>query len=143
MAGGEGMLQSLKTVMDELPSLDPLDLLAMATVNARKAFRLKDRGTLGAGQYADLVIFNRRPTDNLKELIKTLELEDLFLVVREGLPVYGDASLEKLFQALSVPTDRISVHRTEKLVQKGMLDLLRRISMQTDREISFPFLPVG
>jgi cytosine/adenosine deaminase-related metal-dependent hydrolase len=143
MAGGEGMLQSLKTVMDELPSLDPLDLLAMATVNARKAFRLKDRGTLGAGQYADLVIFNRRPTDNLKELIKTLELEDLFLVVREGLPVYGDASLEKLFQALSVPTDRISVHRTEKLVQKGMLDLLRRIRMQTDREISFPFLPVG
>lgn len=137
------MLQSLKSAMEELPSLDPLDLLAMATVNASQAFRLKDRGSLGAGQWADLVIFNRRPTDNLKEFIQTLELEDLFLVVREGIPVYGDASLEKLFQALSVQTDRISVHRTEKLVQRGMLDLLRRIRMQAGKEISFPFLPVG
>ncbi|KAB2933064.1 MAG: amidohydrolase family protein [Leptonema illini] len=143
MAGGPGMLQSLKSAMEELPSLDPLDLLAMATVNASQAFRLKDRGSLGAGQWADLVIFNRRPTDNLKEFIQTLELEDLFLVVREGIPVYGDASLEKLFQALSVQTDRISVHRTEKLVQRGMLDLLRRIRMQAGKEIFFPFLPVG
>lgn len=143
MAGGSGMLQSLKSAMEELPALDPLDLLAMATVNASLAFRLKDRGALGVGQWADLVIFNRRPTDSLKEIIQTLELEDLFLVVREGIPVYGDASLEKLFQALSVQTDRIPVHRTEKLVQKGMLDLLRRIRMQAGKEISFPFLPIG
>ncbi len=144
MAGGMGMIESLQGALDEnIPGLEPLDVLAMATVNAARAFRLKDRGSLGAGQWADLVIFNRRPTDNLREFMQTLEMEDVFLVVREGIPVYGDASLDKLFQSFSVETDCITVQKSVKLVQKGMQDLLGRIRMQTGKEIQFPFLPVG
>ena len=143
MAGGSNMLSSIQWALKEMPSVDPLDIMAMATVNTAKALRLIDRGSLSAGHFADLVIFNRHQTDNVKELIEDMQLSDVFLVVRDGLPLYGDASLADLFQALSIDTEHIQVQQSDKLIQRGLLQLLERIQIQTGKEMEFPFLPVG
>lgn len=141
MSGGFGMIQSIKAAHNEISSLDPLDLLSMASVNASLAFREKGRGSLDLGQFADLLILNQRRTDNVTELIENLKNEDIFLLVREGLPVYGDIVFEQLFHSLSVEFNTILVGRTEKLVIKGWAELMQRIETQIGKSVSFPFIP--
>lgn len=140
MAGGTDFLTSLRLAATLL-EVDPTEILAMATVNAARAFRVPQRGALGAGQAADLVIFDHRRTDNLKGFLRELSLEDVFLVVRDGVPLYGDASLEHLFVAFQVETDRILIRKKERLARKGIGALLRRIEALTGHEAAFPFLP--
>lgn len=141
MSGGFGMFQSINAAHNEVLSLDPLDLLSMATVNASLAFRETGRGSLDSGQFADLLILNQRRTDNLNEFIENFKEEDIFLLVREGLPVYGDIAFEQLFQSLQVEFNRIRMGRTEKLIVKGWAELIQRIEAQIGKPASFPFIP--
>lgn len=122
--------------------VDPAQILAMVTHNAARAFRLSDRGSLRAGARADLVILRgKNPGDPLGSLVSA-EPEEIFLVVRSGVPVYGDESLERAFTEQGLVFDRIVVRGHRKLVARGLLSLLERVEKTLGQSASFPFLPV-
>jgi len=64
--------------------LDPITAIRMATLNAAEWFRLHDRGGIGPGKRADLVVFS-----NLKDFRAEMVFAGGVLVAQDGVPV-GD-----------------------------------------------------
>jgi adenine deaminase len=64
--------------------LDPVTAIQMATLNAAEWFRLRDRGAIGPGKRADLVVFS-----NLKDFHAEMVFAAGMLVAQDGAPV-GD-----------------------------------------------------
>lgn len=114
--------------------------LAMATTNPAAALRLPEgSGTLDAGAPGDCVVLRGKyPTDPHRSLLEA-ELAEVFLVVRDGVPVYGDEQLEPIFTELGLIFDRVSIGGSRKIVVGQMKKLLESIRATVGRS-GFPFL---
>lgn len=122
--------------------LSPRTLFDMITHNAARAFRLSSRGMIKEKATADLVVLKGKYADDPYKSLFEAELPQIFLIIRDGLPVYGDPSLEPIFTELGVLIDRISVQGAKKIIQKGLKKLLEDVKQQSGRSINFPFIPV-
>lgn len=144
MYGSSSLLAELKSAAEILgPSGETPSLLTnMVTRNPSRAFRLKERGVLERNAAADLfVLRGKYPADPGRSLLEA-DWKDVFLVVREGVPVYGDESLESLFTEMGVVFDRIAVKENRKIIQSGFKKLMESITASAGRSINFEFLPV-
>lgn len=139
MAGGGLFIENLNRARQliEQAGFDSGPIWSMATSVAAYMFKLKKKGTIEAGKDADFVVLSKFPAD-----LETSspEIEDIYLVVKGGLPVYGDEALESIFDELGVKFDRIYVGSSRKLIQSGLLTLLDSIYSMTGAD-DFPFLP--
>ncbi|MBX7059260.1 MAG: amidohydrolase family protein [Leptospirales bacterium] len=146
MYGSQNLLQDVHAASGYFQSqlgqdLDPAQLLAMVTVNAARAFRLKDRGQLRSGARADLVVLRgKRPQDALASFV-TAELDEIYLVIRNGQPVYGEETLEKAFTEHGLTFDRITVRGSRKLIQRGFREAIEKANKTLGRRVNFSFLP--
>ena len=77
----ENLAQALQ-VIDELADLGPVETLKLATSTSARLLDLDDRGTIVAGQRADLLVVEGDPTEDLSAL------ERVRLVVSGGEVVY-------------------------------------------------------
>ena len=77
----ENLAQALQ-VIDELAELGPVATLKLATSTSARLLDLDDRGTIAAGQRADLLVVDGDPTEDLSAL------ERVRLVVSGGEVVY-------------------------------------------------------
>ncbi|MBT5773233.1 MAG: amidohydrolase family protein, partial [Dehalococcoidia bacterium] len=77
----ENLAQALQ-VIDELAGLGPVATLKLATSTSARLLDLDDRGTIAAGQRADLLVVEGDPTEDLSAL------ERVRLVVSAGEVVY-------------------------------------------------------
>jgi cytosine/adenosine deaminase-related metal-dependent hydrolase len=118
----------------------PETLLAMATTNAARALRLKT-GALKPGLPADFfVLQGKHPQDPYRSLCAA-SLKEIYLVVRDGKPLYGAESTEQIFTEMGLLFDRISVDGTKKIVVTGIKKLLENIQATVGRSEDFYFLP--
>ncbi len=113
--------------------MDDSLLLAMVSSNAARAFRWTGRGNLKPDHLADFVVLS---SSSLRET----RPEDIYLVVRAGMPVYGSADLEALFVSAGVHVERVEVAGTQKIVQKGVKKLREAVQKAVGRE-NLPFIP--
>lgn len=148
MTGSLGLLHELREayrIYGELFSeeLDPEILFRMVTENPARAFRMRDRGQIAPGFRADLLIMNQRPGINPYENLIHSGLSDVFLVVKDGLPVYGDPSLEPLFDEVGAPFESIQVEGIKRLITPGIQALLEEVQERLGISKSFPFLPLS
>lgn len=89
-----------------------IELVEMVTCNPAKAIRVADQiGSIKAGLFADLVIFNKLEDDPYRNLIQCTE-KDLKLSIISGRPRYGDI---KYMSSLKIAgTEKIKVGSVTK-----------------------------
>ncbi len=86
LSGSRDLLEELRLVA-QIGDLDESSVEALVTRSAAGLLRLPDRGALGAGLRADIVVLRRGVT--LTRACRT----DVRLVLRDGRPYYGDIDL--------------------------------------------------
>ncbi|MCR9142524.1 MAG: amidohydrolase family protein [bacterium] len=143
MFGSPNLLADLKMAGEAIAEAGfGLDTaLSMVTTNAARAMRLSDTGTLAAGATADFVVLKGKyPRDPHRSLVEA-ELSEIYLVVRDGQPLYGEELFEKIFSEMGLLFDRISVKGSRKIVTAGTKKLLESIRAAVGRSDDFYFLP--
>ncbi|MCB1137577.1 MAG: hypothetical protein KDK23_02435, partial [Leptospiraceae bacterium] len=139
MAGGRGMIDNLHMAarMLDHPELLPEILFS----NPARIFRQEDRGELEQGKRADVLVVQSRNRD-IQTVLRDLTPEKVFLVVREGVPVYGEETLEPIFRHCNVNFDRIQVGSSRKLIVEGISGLIDSIAAVAGRDRVSEILPL-
>ena len=141
MAVGKGMIDNLQLARQTLGS--HIDLLPEILLsNPARIFRQGDRGTLEAGKKADVLVVQSRSRD-IQQVIADLSPEKVFLVIRDGVPVYGEETLEPVFRHCNVNFDRIQVGSSRKLIVAGVSGVLDSLSSVAGRNRISEILPVA
>lgn len=138
MAGGKHLFDDFK-VLQKSVGLTAEQIYQMATVNAAQAFGLKHGISLKNS--ADFLVI-RKTNSGPKETLVNADLQDVFLLVVDGKPVYADEVLEAIFTQMGILFDRIQVGSNKKIIQKGLKNLLDSITKSMGTSPKFDFLPV-
>lgn len=117
-------------------------VVKMLTENPAKALSLHDRGLLKEKMKGDLLVIDG---DNTKpySAVTSMDFENIMLVVIDGIPIYGDISFARLFEALEVDYHRVMVASSAKIINGDALGLLQRIQRAVGFKKQLPFLPIG
>lgn len=142
MLGSPNLLADLRRAGELLHAAgrSPDGALAMATTNAATALRLPEgTGTLEAGAPGDCVVLRGKYASDPQRSLLEAELSEVYLVVRDGVPVYGEEQLEPIFTELGLIFDRVTIGGSRKIVVGQMKKLLESIRATVGRS-GFPFL---
>ena len=145
-SGGLNMLYEMKfdrTLYRKLTGkiLPDQKIVEMVTSNPAKAFRLYKNGAIKSGNIADITVF-RNNGKNLWQSVVDAELEDVLLVIIDGLPAYGLAEYSDLFDDLGVEYQHVVVKGQERIVIGDLKGLLKRVSRAVGFKKELPYLPV-
>lgn len=122
--------------------LSPKTLFEMVTSNPAKAFRIeKQLGSIEVGKIADLTILTRNFEDPYLNLCES-NLNSIRLVLRDGLPVYGDISLKSFFEESGVRVEKISIENAEKYLVASPGKLLESLVVSLGYKKDLAFFPV-
>jgi len=113
----------------------------MITVNAAKAFWMKNSGRIKDGYIADFVIFKDRGDSSAASVVAA-GLADVLLVVIDGVPAYGDARFSGIFDSFRVKYQKAVIDGAEKVIKGDLIGLMKRISRAVGYKKEFPFMPV-
>lgn len=116
-------------------------IFQMVTENPAKAFRLYKNGLIKAGNLADITIF-RNNGNNPYQSVVDAELEDVLLVIIDGLPAYGMAEYAHLFDELGVEYQHVNIRGQERVIIGDLIGLMKRISRAVGFKKELPYLPV-
>ncbi|MBN2039565.1 MAG: amidohydrolase family protein [Spirochaetes bacterium] len=116
-------------------------IVNMVTVNAAKAFRLKNTGQIKANYTADLVAFANTREDPYDSIVSA-ELKDVMLVVIDGKPVYGNSEYSEIFNSLDLEYQDVRIDGVDKIITGDVIGLTERINRAVGFHKKFPFLPV-
>jgi cytosine/adenosine deaminase-related metal-dependent hydrolase len=128
LSGGRDLLAEMKTAR-AANQVDAKAIFRMVTSDAANVMRLRDAGRLSVGVPADLVILPLRNGDVYENLLRA-DRADVRLVMVGGRPLYGDAELLPVLDALRVESRRVCVDGYEKRLSAKLVDRLRRSSIQ-------------
>ena len=150
MYGSENLLHDIRMAPEYYQkkyqaSLNPALLLQMLTLNPQRAFRLQDHCSFKPGSPANFVILKGKyPQDPLASL-QAVSLEDIYLVVCQGEPVYGDASLEPIFMSCGIIFERFEMAGSKRIIKKHLGPQMRSMSElqeRLDSENPLAFMPI-
>lgn len=123
-------------------SLDPKILFRMITSNPAKAFQLKNAGSLQKEIIANIVI-TKKVSQNIYSNIAHLKLADIALVIKDGLPIYGDETFKDLFSTLKIKATPLLVEGEKKLLaHPPSIKLLKKLTTIIKYDKYLPFLPI-
>ena len=141
MAGGKGMIDNIHLAREQLGQHSEL-LPEIVFTNPARIFRQKDRGALEAGKKGDVLVVQSRSRD-IHQVLEELSPEKVFLVVRDGVPIYGEETLEPVFRHCNVNFDRIQVGSSRKLIVAGISGVIESLSAVAGRDRVSEILPVA
>jgi hypothetical protein len=127
-------------------------LVEAVTTRAAYALLRQERcGRIAPGYRADLLVLTDRGQDPYATLIEA-QMSDIALLCRAGVPVYGDARFEPLFERYIPHYSRVrvcgaapnaSAHTQAKLVAGDPVALVQRMSETVGHRLDLPFLPLN
>ena len=148
MSGSTNLLNEMRFAADYYQkeygeSLSDRKLFEMVTVNSARAFKMEGRGMIAEKCAADLLILANKDAGDPYRALLEARPEDIYLLVRDGNPLFGAEELEPIFQEMEIATDKIIVNGTRKIICGGIRNLLDSIVAVTGIRREFPFLPVN
>lgn len=150
MYGSTNLLEDMRASSRNYSKASGKDLsaktiLEMVTSNPAAAFQLKNHGSLAVNSIADFfVLKGKYPQDPFRSFAEA-EIPEIFLVVRDGYPLYGDASLEKIFSVQDIELDHFSIHGSDKVVKRQIWDngkSLQFLTKETIDQKPLDFMPI-
>jgi cytosine/adenosine deaminase-related metal-dependent hydrolase len=145
--GSENLLAEMKYARQVYQSLYGEDLPAktiveMVTANPAKAFRMYDRtGSIEEGKWADLLVMRKREDDPYENLASG-SMEDIQLLVREGVPVYGEERFMDLLDgSLPVGYSMLKVGGRSMFVKGDPAGLYREVRRKVGFKKTLDYLP--
>ncbi|MDR2158490.1 MAG: amidohydrolase family protein, partial [Treponema sp.] len=119
-------------------------IFEMITVNAAKAFWMEDRiGTLEEGKLADLLVLKGHKDDPYENLVSA-SMEDIELLVLEGMPIYGELRFLDCFGAsgdLPEGYTRITAGKRQMFVKGDPAALYREVRRKVGFKKALDYLP--
>jgi cytosine/adenosine deaminase-related metal-dependent hydrolase len=161
LSGELNLLEELRTarryLSDRVGTL-PLEgrsveqwLVEALTTRAAYALVRQDRcGRIAPGYRADLLVLADRGLDPYTTLVEA-QMNDIALLCRAGVPIYGNERFEPLFEQFTPHYNRVCVGNTApnsptraqtKLVAGDPVALIQHLSQTVGRPLEFPFLPL-
>jgi cytosine/adenosine deaminase-related metal-dependent hydrolase len=125
--GTDSRLSGARDMLDEMRGivlrgeLAPAPLLDLATAAGARILRMPGRGSLGAGDRADLVVVRDTGGDAADALVG-LHRGELRAVVRDGLPCITDPDLADWFAIAGVAAVPVSLDGRPKLLARWLAD---------------------
>ena len=117
-------------------------LFDMVTANAAKALRMDDRiGTVERGKLADLLLMRTGLLDPFDALVEA-RIEDIELLTREGIPLFGSAHYRDFFQLDRNEYSDIVVNSSKKFVKGDPARLLEEIRRKVGYKKELHFMPI-
>ena len=120
LSGARDLLEELRGIADA-GVLDARQALALATVDAARILRLPHRGSLAAGDSADLLVVGDCGGDAAHCLVG-IERSRIRAVVRDGVPRIADPDLAGWFEAAGVETVPATLDGRPKLLARALVD---------------------
>ena len=121
-------------------SLEHKTLFSMLHKNSEKAFRLPSYSDFSVGAPANLIILRNW------ESLEQITMEDIYLLVCDGEPIYGDKEWESLFISCGVLFERFSSKNTKRIIKKHShpkMQNLDKILTILKKEKQLNFLPIS
>lgn len=145
--GSENLLAEMKYARKVYQSLygedlDAKTIVEMVTSNPAKAFRMYDRtGSIEEGKWADLLVMRKREDDPYENLASG-SMEDIQLLVREGVPVYGEERFMDLLDGkLPVGYSMLMVDGRSMFVKGDPAGLYREVRRKVGFKKLLDYLP--
>lgn len=133
-----------KKIFNEMYGKDLEDkmIVRMITVNPAKAFRVQDRlGSLEKNKIGDLLIIDGEKKDPYASLVNA-DFEDISLVFKAGIPMYGDKRYEHIFKDFGQEYTHITVDGSDKLIVGDPQTLMETVRKNAGYNKELPFLPI-
>jgi cytosine/adenosine deaminase-related metal-dependent hydrolase len=108
----------------ELGVLTSRELFEAVTRSAAEAWRRPNAGRLAPGSRADLVVAQKKTSDPWDAFF-AVNPEDILLIVRNGIPILIDGSLE--LAPLSRQGWRVGIGGSQKIIVENVPELMRNI----------------
>ncbi|TGK12878.1 hydrolase [Leptospira fletcheri] len=147
-SGSLNLLQEIKNARSFFrekygEDLDPKTVFQMVTSHPAKALRIsEDLGSLEEGKIADLTVLSSDKTDAYEALCSA-DLGSVRLVVKEGVPLYGDLALKEFFDETGVIGREIRISETDKYLAGDPLGLVESVTRALGYKKDLAFFPVG
>jgi cytosine/adenosine deaminase-related metal-dependent hydrolase len=122
--------------------LDDREIVRMITINPARAFRMANQvGSLEKGKLGDLLIVEGHDKNPYTSLVNA-RLKDIALVIREGVPLYGDADYGEIFDDMASHYTSVKIEGTEKLISGDPQALMDKVRKNVGFHKELPFLPI-
>lgn len=148
MSGGENILEEMRFAQKLYPrlksdgALTDNDMVMMTTVHPAQALRLPKLGALEKNFIADIIAVDNRDGGDGYHALVNASLKDIRLVIRSGVPVYGDADFAPFFEHCGISFHHCTVEGKAKICRYDMKALLLRVRKAVGFPKEIPFLPV-
>ncbi|PJZ69771.1 hydrolase [Leptospira perolatii] len=148
LSGSNNLLEEMKIARKYYQKQYEEDLSAetifrMVTKNPAEAFRIsKDLGSIEEEKIADLLVLSSAKEDPYEALLSA-DLDSIRLVVRDGKPVYGDASLKEFFDETGVSGQEIRISGIDKYLAGDPLGLIESVTRALGYKKDLAFFPIG
>ena len=128
-----------KLYREELP---PRVLYEMVTSAPARAFRMESEvGSLEEGKLADLLLLNKGAEDPYGAVVD-MEIEDIALLIWEGIPIYGDREYRDFFELDKQQFADIVIRGQEKFVKGDPAGLLKDVRKKVGFEKALEYMPL-
>jgi len=147
MTGSSNLIEEMRSAAAHYEKqyeeiLLPKKLYEMVSSAPVKAFKLHDRGEISEGAAGDMLVIKKGAGSDPHAALLETHPEGIYLLVRDGIPIFGDADVEPIFREIEVPFETITVNGNKKIIYKGIKELLDSIATSIGYHEQFAFLPI-
>ncbi len=147
MSGGLHLLDEMQfaaSLYEKLygQKLDPAVIVRMVTVAAAKALRLFDQGQIAEGYRAQFTVIRASHSHNVYESLVHADLGDVQLVIRDGIPLYGERRFLDFFSAFKKHYQQVTMAGQDRILIGRPIHFYKELCGKLGFQKKLPFFPI-